>query len=73
MNTKQARDPKIGKYVRKSSPIIHEDDNRRFMNADDVKFEYEEEAENTGIALAIVFGFVFAFIIVVALIIYYNI
>lgn len=69
MNPKQTRDPKTGKYIRKSSPIIHEDDNRRFMNADDVKFEYEEEAENTGIALAIVFGFVFAFIIVVALII----
>ena len=69
MNTKQARDPKTGKYVRKSSPIIHEDDNRRFMNDDDVKFEYEEESENTGIALAIVFGFVFAFIIFVALII----
>lgn len=73
MNPKQARDPKTGKYVRRSSPIIHEDDDRRFMNADDVEFEYEEEAENTGIALAIVFGFVFAFIFIVALIIYYNI
>ena len=69
MNTKQTRDPRTGKFVRKSSPVIHEDDNRRFMNADDVEFEFEEEAENTGIALAIVFGFVFAFIIIVALII----
>lgn len=69
MNTKQTRDPKTGKYVHKSSPVIHEDDNRRFMNTDDVKFEAEQEYENTGIALAIVFGFVIAFIIIVALII----
>lgn len=72
MNTKQTRDPKTGKYVRKSSPVIHEDDKRRIADYsdeffDEVPRDVDRREADKDIGTGCAGGALVAFLIVIAL------
>ena len=72
MNTKQARDPKTGKFMRRAQPNVHEDDNRRIADYsdeffDEVPRDVDRRKEDKDIGAGCAGAAIVAFLSVVAL------
>ena len=72
MNTKQARDPKTGKFMRRAQPNVHEDDNRRIADYsdeffDEVPRDVDRRKEDKDIGTGCAGAAIVAFLVVVAL------
>lgn len=72
MNTKQARDPKTGKFMRMAQPNVHEDDNRRIADYsdeffDEVPRDADRRKEDNDIGAGCAGAAIVAFLVVVAL------